>query len=106
MIARDLERLSRLEHEVPGSKGYACDVSDASLVEATADVIEREFGAPDVVVHNAVGNAFGTFLEIARAMRRSAAWALCWAGSTVTQPRGSTSCSPGIGKAGLPDLVA
>jgi hypothetical protein len=107
MIARDLERLSRLEHEVPGSKGYACDVSDASLVEATADVIEREFGAPDVVVHNAVGDAFGTFLEIAGAMRRSAAWApTCWAGSTVTQPRGSTNCSPGIGKAGLPDLVA
>src|SRR6516165_7960311 len=36
-----------------------------------------------------------------RAKRRSAAWATCWAGSTVTQPHGSTSCSPGIGKAGL-----
>ena len=42
----------------------------------------------------------------AGAMRRSAAWApKCWAGSTVTQPRGSTSCSPGIGKAGLPDWL-
>ena len=59
MIARDLERLSRLERELPGSKGYACDVSDASQVEATADLIERELGAPNVVVHNAVGGAFG-----------------------------------------------
>jgi hypothetical protein len=42
----------------------------------------------------------------AGAMRRSAAWApTCWAGSAVTQPRGSTSCSPGIGKAGLPDWL-
>jgi len=64
MIARDLERLSRLEREIPGSKGYPCDVSDASQVDGTADRIEREFGAPDVVVHNAVGGAFGTFLEI------------------------------------------
>src|SRR6266481_6104315 len=29
----------------------------------------------------------------------------CCAGSTITQPRGSTSCSPGIGKAGLPDWL-
>jgi len=41
----------------------------------------------------------------AGAMRRSATWAPCWGGSTVTQPRGSTSCSPGIGKAGLPDWL-
>jgi NAD(P)-dependent dehydrogenase (short-subunit alcohol dehydrogenase family) len=64
MIARDMERLSRLEREIPGTKGYACDVSDAAQVEATADRIERELGAPAVLVHNAVGGAFGTFLEI------------------------------------------
>jgi NAD(P)-dependent dehydrogenase (short-subunit alcohol dehydrogenase family) len=64
MMARDVERLARLEREIPGSKGYACDVSDAAQVEATADRIERELGAPDVLVHNAIGGAFGTFLEI------------------------------------------
>jgi enoyl-CoA hydratase/carnithine racemase len=44
MIARDAERLARLEHEIPGSKPYACDVSDAVQVEATADRTERGLG--------------------------------------------------------------
>jgi NAD(P)-dependent dehydrogenase (short-subunit alcohol dehydrogenase family) len=64
MMARDAERLSRLERETSGSKGYVCDVSDAAQVDAAADRIERELGAPDVLVRNAVGGAFGSFLEI------------------------------------------
>src|SRR5271166_4851278 len=64
MLARNAERLAGLERELPGSKGYACDVSDAGQVEATADTIERELGAPATLVHNAVGGAFGSFLEI------------------------------------------
>jgi NAD(P)-dependent dehydrogenase (short-subunit alcohol dehydrogenase family) len=64
MLARDAERLARLEREIPGSKAYTCDVSDAAQVEATADRIERELGQPDTLVHNAVGGAFGSFLEI------------------------------------------
>jgi NAD(P)-dependent dehydrogenase (short-subunit alcohol dehydrogenase family) len=64
MIARDAERLARLEREIAGSKGYVCDVSDAAQVEVTADRMERELGTPDVLVHNAIGGAFGTFLEI------------------------------------------
>ena len=64
MMARDAERLARLEREIPGSKAYRCDVADAAQVEATANRIERELGTPDVLVHNAVGGAFGTFLEI------------------------------------------
>ena len=64
MIARDAERLARLEREIARSKGYVCDVSDAAQVEATADRMERELGTPDVLVHNAIGGAFGTFLEI------------------------------------------
>jgi NAD(P)-dependent dehydrogenase (short-subunit alcohol dehydrogenase family) len=64
MIARDAQRLLKLERDIPGSKGYACDVSDAVQLEATAESIERELGTPEVLVHNAVGGAFGTFLEI------------------------------------------
>ena len=30
----------------------------------TADKIERELGVPTALVHNAVGGAFGSFLEI------------------------------------------
>jgi NAD(P)-dependent dehydrogenase (short-subunit alcohol dehydrogenase family) len=64
MMGRDAERLARLARETPGSMGYVCDVSDAAQVEAAADRTERELGAPDVLVHNAVGGAFGSFLEI------------------------------------------
>jgi NAD(P)-dependent dehydrogenase (short-subunit alcohol dehydrogenase family) len=64
MLARNAERLTRLEREIVGSKAYACDVSDAAQVAAVAERIEHELGAPDVLVHNAVGGAFGSFLEI------------------------------------------
>jgi NAD(P)-dependent dehydrogenase (short-subunit alcohol dehydrogenase family) len=64
MMARDAERLARFERETSGSRGFVCDVSDASQVEAAADRIERELGPPEVLVHNAVGGAFGSFLEI------------------------------------------
>jgi NAD(P)-dependent dehydrogenase (short-subunit alcohol dehydrogenase family) len=64
MMARNAERLVQLERGIPGTKAYACDASDAVQVEATADRIESDLGAPEVLVHNAVGGAFGSFLEI------------------------------------------
>jgi NAD(P)-dependent dehydrogenase (short-subunit alcohol dehydrogenase family) len=64
MLARNAQRLAELECELPESKGYASDVSDGAQVEAMVDRIERELGVPTVLVHNAVGGAFGSFLEI------------------------------------------
>jgi NAD(P)-dependent dehydrogenase (short-subunit alcohol dehydrogenase family) len=64
MLARNVERLASLERELAGAKGYACDVSDPAQVQAMAEHIERELGTPANLVHNAVGGAFGNFLEI------------------------------------------
>jgi NAD(P)-dependent dehydrogenase (short-subunit alcohol dehydrogenase family) len=64
MLARNAQRLAELERQLPGSKGYACDVSDAAQVETMSERIERELGVPTTLVHNAVGGAFGSFLEI------------------------------------------
>jgi NAD(P)-dependent dehydrogenase (short-subunit alcohol dehydrogenase family) len=64
MLARNRERLAALERELPGARAYACDVSDAAQVQAAAEHIERELGTPANLVHNAVGGAFGSFLEI------------------------------------------
>jgi NAD(P)-dependent dehydrogenase (short-subunit alcohol dehydrogenase family) len=64
MLARNPQRLAELERELPDCKGYACDVSDAAQVEATANRIERDLGVPTTLVHNAVSGAFGSFLEI------------------------------------------
>ena len=64
MLARTQERLSQLEKEIAGSRGYVCDVSDEAAVNATVAQVKEEMGAPEILIHNAVGGAFGTFLEI------------------------------------------
>jgi len=64
LLARSEGRLAALENELPNAKGYRCDVSDPAQVEAVASAVERDLGNPSVVIHNAVGGAFGTFLEI------------------------------------------
>jgi NADP-dependent 3-hydroxy acid dehydrogenase YdfG len=64
MLARDAQRLREMETEIPGLKAFPVDVTDTDGFGRTLDQIEAELGVPDVVIHNAVGGAFGTFLEI------------------------------------------
>jgi NADP-dependent 3-hydroxy acid dehydrogenase YdfG len=64
MIARNEERLLKLEQEVGHTKAYPVDVTDTARFDQTLDRILTEFGAPDVVIHNAVGGVFGNFMQI------------------------------------------
>ena len=64
MLARNAERLADLAGQVPSAKAYVCDVSDQQQVDATMDAVESEMGAPSVLIHNAVGGAWGSFMEI------------------------------------------
>jgi NAD(P)-dependent dehydrogenase (short-subunit alcohol dehydrogenase family) len=64
MLARTAERLAALEAEVAGAKGYACDVTDEAAIDDALARVRRDLGEPVVFVHNAVGGAFGTFMEI------------------------------------------
>jgi short-subunit dehydrogenase len=64
MLARNHERLSQLEQEIPGAHAYPCDVSDEARLDAALEAIRTDLGAPKVLIHNAVGGAFGNFLEI------------------------------------------
>jgi NAD(P)-dependent dehydrogenase (short-subunit alcohol dehydrogenase family) len=64
MLARNRERLAALEAEAPGTKAYACDVTDPAQIETVCTAVESDLGVPEVVIHNAVGGAFGSFLEI------------------------------------------
>lgn len=64
LIARNEDRLRDLEVELHGSKGYRCDVADPKQVEGVLDAIESDLGPPSILIHNAVGGAFGSFLEI------------------------------------------
>jgi len=64
MLARNAQRLAALSEQVPSAKAYVCDVSDQSQVDAAVASVEREMGAPSILIHNAVGGAWGTFTEI------------------------------------------
>ena len=64
MIARNADRLGSLARDLPDSLAVACDVSDTEAFLAALDGIAARAGAPKVVIHNAVGGAFGTFLDI------------------------------------------
>ena len=64
MLARNRARLETLEREIPGSRAYACDVTDEARLDTTIEAIRADLGTPRVLVHNAVGGAFGSFLEI------------------------------------------
>jgi len=64
MLARDESRLRGLEREIDGSAAFPCDVSDPEQVDQVLDDVVRTLGPPSVLIHNAVGGAFGSFLDI------------------------------------------
>ena len=64
MLARRGDRLDRIAEEVAGTRAYPCDVTDTEALAETVERVAADLGAPEVVVHNAVGGAWGTFLEV------------------------------------------
>ena len=63
MIARDKERLKSLEGQLEDSKGYSCELRNSEYLNNTIDNIIKDFGYPDVFIHNAVRGTRGNFLE-------------------------------------------
>lgn len=64
MLARNRERLNALEREIAGARAYQCDVSDEAQLDAALAAVRAELGTPKVLIHNAVGGAFGNFMQI------------------------------------------
>lgn len=64
MLARDRARLQGLESEVSNARAFPCDVADPNALQQALEQIDQSFGTPKVVVHNAVGGAFGGFADI------------------------------------------
>src|SRR5205807_2499891 len=64
MLARSRDRLIALEREIESARAYPCDVTDEAGLEKILDAVRADLGTPKVLVHNAVGGAFGNFMEI------------------------------------------
>lgn len=64
MLARTVERLTDLEGELSNAFAIPCDAADPAALTAALDAIEQRAGVPKAVIHNAVGGAFGNFLDI------------------------------------------
>jgi NAD(P)-dependent dehydrogenase (short-subunit alcohol dehydrogenase family) len=63
LAARSIEKLGALCSET-GAQAYACNASDPDEVERLFGLVEREIGAPDLVVYNASARARGPFLDL------------------------------------------
>jgi NAD(P)-dependent dehydrogenase (short-subunit alcohol dehydrogenase family) len=71
LAARDTGKLEPLCKEI-GAVAFACDASDPAQVARLFDAVERQFGAPEVVVYNASARARGPFVSLdAEAVRRT-----------------------------------
>lgn len=62
MLARNRERLAKLETELPGCKAYAFDLADLDRLVEVCRQVESELGVPQVLVHNAVRATFEPFM--------------------------------------------
>src|SRR5260370_18701382 len=66
LAARKIEKLGALCTET-GARAFACDATNADEVERLFGLVDREIGAPDVVVYNASGRARGAFTDLVAA---------------------------------------
>ena len=64
MLARNSDRLQSIAATTPHTYAYPCDVTDQAALQTTVKNIVAEQGAPQILIHNAVGGAFGDFLTI------------------------------------------
>lgn len=62
MLARNAERLAKLEKEVSGSKAYPIDLADLDRLVEVCRQVQTEWAAPQVIVHNAVRATFEPFM--------------------------------------------
>jgi len=63
MLSRTAERLRELEAQIPGTRGFATDVSDPEVVRERFAQIRAELGPVDILVHNAGSGVFSSFVD-------------------------------------------
>jgi len=84
LAARKIEKLGALCSET-GAHAYACDATNAEEVERLFGIVEREIGAPDLVVYNASARARGAFVDLVPAEVANAIAVSAFGGFLVAQ---------------------
>src|SRR5258708_30438141 len=69
-LARSVERLNALAETLPDVHAIPCAVSGESAVRAAVPAGRQRVGSPDVLVHNAIGGAWGNFAQSTLHVRR------------------------------------
>jgi NAD(P)-dependent dehydrogenase (short-subunit alcohol dehydrogenase family) len=72
LLARRTEFTNELAAQLPRSRAYACDVSDAQSIERAFESIRRDLGEVGVLVYNAGSGTWGTVEEISAAQLEAA----------------------------------
>jgi NAD(P)-dependent dehydrogenase (short-subunit alcohol dehydrogenase family) len=84
LAARKIEKLGAVCTET-GARAFACDATNAEEVERLFGLVEREMGAPDLVVYNASGRARGAFTDLVAAEVAQAIAVSAFGGFLVAQ---------------------
>jgi NAD(P)-dependent dehydrogenase (short-subunit alcohol dehydrogenase family) len=84
LAARKIEKLGALCTET-GARAFACNAADHDEVERLFGMLEREIGAPDVVVYNASARARGAFVDLVPAEVAQAITVSAFGGFLVAQ---------------------
>ncbi len=84
LAARRVEKLGALCTET-GARAFACNATEHDEVERLFGLVEREIGAPDVVVYNASARARGAFLDLVPADVAQAITVSAFGGFLVAQ---------------------
>jgi NAD(P)-dependent dehydrogenase (short-subunit alcohol dehydrogenase family) len=84
LAARHIEKLGALCSET-GASAFACNATDPDEVERLFGAVERELGAPDVVVYNASARARGAFVDLVAAEVAQAIAVSAFGGFLVAQ---------------------
>jgi NAD(P)-dependent dehydrogenase (short-subunit alcohol dehydrogenase family) len=67
LLARNGKRLAELAASIPGSRAYACDVTDDESIRATFEAIARDLGPVEALIYNAGKGMWGDPLTVSEA---------------------------------------
>src|SRR5687767_9231243 len=84
LAARNRDKLGALRGEI-GAHAFACDAARPEEVKRLFEEVEREMGAPDVVVYNASARSRGPFVDLVPAEVERALAVSAYGGFLVAQ---------------------